>query len=915
MRGQCDVAVLEAKHRAEIAALARRRADALEVSLEAQQPDSPRLRSRSQSWSDSFSFLTDVSPTEARPSKHRAAMAALEARRRADTLEMVSLEAQQPDSPRLRSRSWSDTLSFLTDVSPTEARPSDAFPDGANWLDKSAADPRLLRRWRVFVVAGLALAGGLCATGSVRMLRAARARRLRRKDEVKACDSVRDSASAWAARLASRADAFAWLALRERDLAEQSMPFLAPGKLAVAALRRDGAAPWHDGDVADLAALQLEAPDVVWSPTVQHEDRGAYEAYASARGDDRGIIDWAQGVNAGPADYVPAPPRPSYNPASLFWTSDESFTGVLQSFSGTDFQDRYRRILPAPLKKRFFDEARPVAHPPPAPAIPVGIALVVSVPLVDGNCEEDCVVGILSFLVREDALLRTFPANIHISLSTGTVVRPASMDKGRHVRTHEPFLDLDLNCHFPPRKQAMRKEPLLLLGVALPAAVAALLLILLRRVERAASRARRLGAERRKDAARDAAAAERRKDERIRDAFRSSEKTERYLNHELKNRIFVLGQSCADEAVHVQLDEMTEVLNSKAVLMRLAAGRYTPSWSAVEPAALVGLRWQRFNAANNSFDRAETTGAAAHRTVLLLDTILFNICLDSMLSNAFKYGDAARPPSLSLNVEPSRGSTRVRLSLELRNWAGPEHVALLQLGEEELNEIALAECGRTHDHAAGSPCSGDGFPMAAAAASALGGTVRLVLLPDGVLAKLELPDVEAVPPVTPRSASAVIAAPVELSRLKIAMVDDSATFRKTFERLAEKVTSKEPFVAGETRESIDGFPRAVVDSDIDVVLLDVNFAPVHHTKTGVDLCRECRELDAEAGNVPRVIFIVSANDSPEDAERYRAAGADGSLGKKMSVTKLRRVLEDAVRTHPRFAASRAVAADARADFS
>jgi len=276
-----------------------------------------------------------------------------------------------------------------------------------------------------------------------------------------------------------------------------------------------------------------------------------------------------------------------------------------------------------------------------------------------------------------------------------------------------------------------------------------------------------------------------------------------------------------------------------------------------------------------------------------------------MLSNAYKYGDAARPPSLSLNVEPlNECATRVRLSLELRNWAGPEHAALLQLGEEKLNEIAHAEGQRAHGHSA-ELSSGDGFPMAAAAASVLGGTVRLVLLEDGVLAKLELPDVLAVLPGSARF-SAVLVAPVELdiSWLKIALADDSAMFRKTFARLTEKVTSQEPFVAGATRESIDDFPKAVVERDCDVVLLDFNFAPTHHTKTGVDLCRECRQLDAEEGNVPRLIFIVSANDSPEDAERYRAAGADGSLGKKLTAATLRQALEDAVRTHPRFAARR-----------
>jgi len=137
------------------------------------------------------------------------------------------------------------------------------------------------------------------------------------------------------------------------------------------------------------------------------------------------------------------------------------------------------------------------------------------------------------------------------------------------------------------------------------------------------------------------------------------------------------------------------------------------------------------------------------------------------------------------------------------------------MGEEKLNEIALAEGQRAHEHVA-QVSSGDGFPMAAAAAIALGGTVRLMLLNDGVLAKLELPDVVAVLPGSARGSPIVTVAPVDMSRLKVAMADDSAMSRKTFKRVAEKVTLREPVVAGETRESIDDFSKLVVESDCDV---------------------------------------------------------------------------------------------------
>jgi len=664
---------------------------------------------------------------------------------------------------------------------------------------------------------------------------------------------------------------------------------------------------------------------------VRLEDRAAYEAYASnVSGAPILIMDqrgWqtSESETGTVASPVPAPPRDSYNPATFVWSrADPMAELVVKRQIGFDLQKWFRQILPPALFQRFFGESRLIAHPwyLPSGEPLANFAITVRVPFVDdcqgGKCffeDGDSVLGVFSFTLRLERWATVFPLNVNVrGAVTGDTIKTEAPGFAKHVYAYEPFLDLDLECYFNHQRG---QYLLYAVGVSVTPLVVIALLVLLRHLEREVARERGLVDERRKGDIRDAAAAakeavaaEQRKEERLRYGFEVNEKTERYLNHELKNRIFVLGQSCAEQPhVQEQIEEMTEVLNSKAVLMRLTTGRYKPSLEAVRPTALIAVRWQRFAAANSPFDRAEPTGAAANRTSLCLDKVLFNIILDNILSNAFKYGDASKPPALSLNVEPlDSEASRVRLSLDLRNWAGPEHAALLQLGEEKLNEIAITEGRRAHEHAA-ELSSGDGFPMAVAAASALGGTIRLVLLPGGVIAKLELPNVAAVLPVAALGSAAAVAAPAELSQLKIAMVDDSSTFRKTFVRLANKVTSQEPIVAGATRESIDGFPKMVVESDMDVVLLDFNFAPVHHTKTGVDLCRECRQLDAEEGNVPRLIFIVSANDSPEDAERYRAAGADGSLGKKLTAKSLRQVLEDAVRTHPRFAARGDAAAD------
>jgi len=788
----------------------------------------------------------------------------------------------------------------------------DAAPPGAR---NSISVSERVSQWRAGIVVGLVLASGLLAASVMGLSRNLLDRRAQATRNTYDCRLVRDSISEWGERLAFEAATLGSLMQGEQQKtrnsdeesdhyhhAEAHLPFLVPGELTL------------EQQSIRLERMSTEfknhPPAMGWCPTVHHADREAFEAYAEDLYDHEALFgrpilihDEYWSTN-GPATPKPSPPRASYNPVSTLWVlPDPDAVFPLERLAadiGRDWQEMQRTVLPAALAQRFFEDRRIVARPfygsngEPY----TDFVITAFVPFVDGDA---AILGYVVFALHVDHWDATFPNNVRISMnSNGDVIKTQQSGYVRNAKAYEPVLDLDLVCYF---KDDFDTNMLFIMGTTASAAFILLGLAALHRLEAGASKERKAAYDQRTAAA----AAEERKDERTRDAFQSSEKTERYLNHELKNRIFVLGQSYSDETLVGQLDEITEVLNSKTVLMRLSTGRYEPTMDAFQPVSLIAVRWKRFVAANSPFERAATTGAAAHRTVLLFDKVLFNIIMDNMLSNAFKYGDPSRPPALSLNVEPlDDGATRVRLSLELRNWAGPEHASLVQMGEDELNEIALAEGRRAHVHAA-ELSAGDGFSMAGVAARTLGGTIRLVLLPDGVVAKLELPNVvvaelpDVVVAPCPGEARILVETARQLSRLKVAMVDDSASFRKTFARLAETVTSRVPFVAGATRESIDDFPKSVVESDVDIVFLDFNYAPVHHTKTGIDLCRECRERDAEEGNAPRLIFIVSANDSPEDAERYRAAGADGSLGKKITVAKLREIL-DAARDHPRFAA-------------
>jgi DNA-binding NarL/FixJ family response regulator len=62
---------------------------------------------------------------------------------------------------------------------------------------------------------------------------------------------------------------------------------------------------------------------------------------------------------------------------------------------------------------------------------------------------------------------------------------------------------------------------------------------------------------------------------------------------------------------------------------------------------------------------------------------------------------------------------------------------------------------------------------------------------------------------------------------------------------------------------------------------------VHETKVGTDLVREIRAIDAARG-ARRLIYIVSANDSPDQLEDYARSGADGHIPKTTSGLQLRR---------------------------
>lgn len=428
-----------------------------------------------------------------------------------------------------------------------------------------------------------------------------------------------------------------------------------------------------------------------------------------------------------------------------------------------------------------------------------------------------------------------------------------------------------------------------------------------------------------------------------------NEKTAKYVEHEIKNRLIILVDILAScdalqrhdavagdlRAKHAAMSaiatELLETTTQKSVLLQLATDRYQARLVDTRLEEIVSKRVSRYADAGRRIRSGPTMGSAAKRETLILDPVLVNIIIDNLFSNALKYGAAEPPPSVELRVDGAEdaGSKSACVTLTVRNAAGPGHARLLALGDTGLNRVAASQGERAHGDHGANESAGDGFPMAVSSAHALGGTLLLSLSETHVTAELSIPFV-AYDTFARWSAT-------RIADLSVALVDDSSIQRRMFSRKlarlfaspsasspssssassSKKESKEEPssadaaaeqlaaaarvaVLAGETQASVESFPQCAVDSDADVVLIDQHFGQAHATKLGTDLVREIRAIDAHHDHPPRLIFVISADDSPDDVLRYQAAGADGHVSKTVSIEQLRAQICQPAVLMPRF---------------
>ncbi|KAJ1453883.1 hypothetical protein M885DRAFT_566844 [Pelagophyceae sp. CCMP2097] len=349
-------------------------------------------------------------------------------------------------------------------------------------------------------------------------------------------------------------------------------------------------------------------------------------------------------------------------------------------------------------------------------------------------------------------------------------------------------------------------------------------------------------------------------------------KAEAYTNHEIKNRLLAIAELCVTgngpvDIVRIKtiVTEAIETIVKRGLLTQLASGSYVARPDCVDLVALLKAR--------------------VHR-----------IIFDNLLSNAIKYGDESVSPVFHVRVEslgPAAAPGDVQacsLRVELHNAAGPQHAILMDMGEAELNRVAAKEGGRVLPDAVEPDwaSTGEGFPMSLDCARVFGGSLWLTLSESAVVAALILP--RALFCVEPSEAQME-----HISRLSYAVVDDSVTSRKSLGRLVSAAfpeTRAAPVIAGESRESVEQFPHAVLAADADVVFVDQNFGSCCQHLQGTDLIASIRALDADIGRGrPRLVFVVSANDSTEDRVLYKLSGADDCLAKdRVSATAIRELL-------------------------
>jgi hypothetical protein len=114
-------------------------------------------------------------------------------------------------------------------------------------------------------------------------------------------------------------------------------------------------------------------------------------------------------------------------------------------------------------------------------------------------------------------------------------------------------------------------------------------------------------------------------------------KSEAYTNHEIKNRLVVMGELCEEseapmDEIVALIEETLETIVRRNTFQRLATKTYSPIPEQIDLSDFIERRVFRFRPARRHVDVTPTKGDAKSCNALLLDPLLIGIVVDNLSS-------------------------------------------------------------------------------------------------------------------------------------------------------------------------------------------------------------------------------------------------------------------------------------------
>eukprot|EP00667_Euglena_gracilis_P002860 EG_transcript_2867 len=372
------------------------------------------------------------------------------------------------------------------------------------------------------------------------------------------------------------------------------------------------------------------------------------------------------------------------------------------------------------------------------------------------------------------------------------------------------------------------------------------------------------------------------------DAVAAAQEADTILNHTLKNtmadasgeiEIFLSQTEQQDSHLVRSMECLRRGMRScqhRQAYLELSAKKYHPLFTAVQL---------------DEFAKELTAGrqmkVETNPAVVMVDRVLCSLILDNAISNSFKHGHpdhpavqfdtavSALPPDMHLP-----GSVNgVSVTFTITNRANP---SLPLITPTFLSHILQGKPPR-QDDGLSMLSSRVGLQHSALAAQAhgikwhLSQSGDLVTFKATMSAKLAPKPADEHPLYNNAADSEAL-----LQGLTVFCIDDSACARRLLAyHLGRHLPTARVCCFGESSGDVTPFVEGIL-AGVDIAILDEHLDFQNGAMVlGSDLVRQCR-----AARCTGVMCIRSANVSPAEVSRYRAAGADLVVGKDVPVPKL-----------------------------